>query len=76
MPIYEYKCNNCDHVFEELVSSEPQKPFPCPKCASDNIEKIMSAAAVGKSTGSAEVPSCASTCSLSNPCCGSGSCPM
>ncbi len=45
MPIYEYKCNDCDNEFEELVFSQDELP-PCPKCQSKKVEKLMSACAV------------------------------
>ena len=36
MPIYEYKCENCGHEFEEMLHfSERDNPInaPCPTCA-------------------------------------------
>ncbi|QJB55426.1 zinc ribbon domain-containing protein [Pseudodesulfovibrio sp. zrk46] len=45
MPIYEYKCEECGHEFEELVSSQEAVP-PCPKCKSEKVAKLMSACAV------------------------------
>ena len=45
MPIYEYKCSDCDNEFEELVFSQDELP-PCPKCQSEKVEKLMSACAV------------------------------
>ncbi|NHZ86513.1 MAG: hypothetical protein GWP19_11645 [Planctomycetia bacterium] len=34
MPMYDYRCKNCDEVFEELVFSNtiPDKEIKCPKC--------------------------------------------
>lgn len=33
MPIYEYECPKCGHVFEEWgKASEPHKKEPCPVC--------------------------------------------
>lgn len=42
MPIYEYKCELCDHHFETLqkISDEPLKT--CPACRSDNLTKLIS----------------------------------
>ncbi len=74
MPIYEYKCNNCENVFEELVSSDPGKPLPYPKCSSEDTKKLMSAAGIG--TSSKSEPACAATCPTPNSCCGGGTCPM
>lgn len=45
MPIYEYKCDNCDHRLEKLqkISDEPAKT--CPECGKDTLRKLVSAAA-------------------------------
>lgn len=75
MPIYEYRCSQCDTAFEELHLSAPGKTIACPKCGSANTKKMMSAA--GISTGASRDPACASTCASANPsCCGGGACPM
>lgn len=42
MPIYEYKCEDCENEFEELVFSQDELP-PCPKCQSGKVQKLMSA---------------------------------
>jgi len=42
MPIFEYKCSDCDHEFEELVFDRDECP-PCPKCDSAKTGKLMSA---------------------------------
>lgn len=44
MPIYEYKCNACDHRFEKLrkMSDEPLKD--CPECEQPEVTKLVSAA--------------------------------
>ena len=45
MPIYEYKCDECDHRLEKLqkISDEPAKT--CPECGEDGLRKLVSAAA-------------------------------
>ncbi len=45
MPIYEYRCQNCHHVFEELVFSSLTKDeeIICPKCNQNAAVKMMSA---------------------------------
>ena len=45
MPIYEYKCDKCDHQFEILqkINDEPAKT--CPQCNADRLRKLVSAAA-------------------------------
>tara|TARA_B100001250_G_scaffold404787_1_gene421269 strand:+ start:777 stop:1109 length:333 start_codon:yes stop_codon:yes gene_type:complete len=44
MPIYEYKCNKCNHQLEILqkINGEPAKT--CPECNTDNLRKLVSAA--------------------------------
>ncbi len=38
MPIYEYKCKNCDDVFEEFQSmGASSESVKCPKCGSTNV---------------------------------------
>jgi len=41
MPIYEYKCTNCDAHFERLQGMDEPDP-PCPMCGSA-VQKQMSA---------------------------------
>lgn len=41
MPIYEYKCDDCDNIFEELVSGSTES-VPCPKCRSTQVHKLIS----------------------------------
>ena len=45
MPIYEYKCDKCEHQFEILqkINADPAKI--CPKCNADRLRKLVSAAA-------------------------------
>lgn len=50
MPIYEYACQKCDHHFEDLVSSHTSPVPPCPACASQRVEKLLSAFAVGRAS--------------------------
>ena len=41
MPIYEFKCKNCDHVFEIIMSKI--SGGTCPKCHSKKLDKQHSA---------------------------------
>jgi putative FmdB family regulatory protein len=44
MPIFEFKCKNCNYVFEELVmSSTDDSEMECPNCGTQSTEKLMSA---------------------------------
>lgn len=59
MPIFEYKCNVCGHVFEELVMGTRKTRIACPKCKKTDVGKLISrTGAVGK--GSTAASGCAS----------------
>ena len=60
MPIYEDRCQACDHPFEALVYGD-EKPA-CPACGAKRLEKRFSSFGVGKTAGDA-------------PACEGGSCP-
>jgi len=44
MPIYEYECNECGNIFEEIVFGS-EEAITCPKCESGTIKKLMSTTA-------------------------------
>lgn len=44
MPLYEYKCDGCGHVFEELIFGNEQPA--CPRCEDTRLEKLISTFAV------------------------------
>jgi len=41
MPLYEFRCRSCDHVFEVLVRSAVL-PAHCPACGAADPERIHS----------------------------------
>jgi putative FmdB family regulatory protein len=43
MPIYEYACNQCEHVFDVLqkINDDPLKY--CPECGAPELRKLLSA---------------------------------
>ncbi len=45
MPIYEYKCDNCDHQLELLQKFNDDPLNTCPSCGQDGVRKLVSAAA-------------------------------
>ncbi|HCX89860.1 MAG: FmdB family transcriptional regulator [Deltaproteobacteria bacterium CG_4_9_14_3_um_filter_44_9] len=70
MPIYEYRCGKCSHVFEELQKiDEGNKALVCPICREPRPEKLMSCC---NSIGGSESSSFGSLPSQSSPSCGSG----
>ncbi len=39
MPLYEYRCKVCDHLFEKLQSVKDDEP-PCPNCGGETMRLI------------------------------------
>lgn len=71
MPLFEFKCENCENTFEELLSDKSEQ-VRCPNCNSKNVKRMMStfgtnlsgktnAAGSGASCGPCSATSC-STC--------------
>lgn len=49
MPIFEYQCEKCGHVFEELVMATKKKQIACPRCHHAKVSKLISrTGAVGR----------------------------
>jgi putative FmdB family regulatory protein len=46
MPIYEYKCQECDRCFEKLVFKGDQEDVACPECGEKKVNRLMSCASV------------------------------
>lgn len=50
MPIYEYQCRECGHVFSKLFrsiqSSDESPDILCPNCGSENTRRVISRVAV------------------------------
>ena len=78
MPIYEYKCTECDHKFEILHRSVSKiEDVNCPKCKSVKIKKLIStfSASVPGGFSSKDYSSySAPSCETGGGCCGGGSC--
>ncbi|NQT09556.1 MAG: zinc ribbon domain-containing protein [Desulfobacteraceae bacterium] len=53
MPIYEYKCLKCQEYFEMLVMSQDEElELRCPKCKSEEFERVISTTNYSMDTGS------------------------
>jgi putative FmdB family regulatory protein len=50
MPIHEYRCEECDHVFETLVRSDADVPR-CPTCRTIKLTKLFSVPAAAQTNG-------------------------
>ena len=43
MPLYEYKCSKCGHLFSKLVwSPSDEKDLKCPLCEETRVERQIS----------------------------------
>jgi len=43
MPTYEYRCNACDHLWEDFQSIKAPPTKKCPECGKSKAERIISA---------------------------------
>ena len=50
MRFYDFRCNACGHVFEELVESG-EDTVACPTCAVPGATRQLSAFAIGRGEG-------------------------
>jgi putative FmdB family regulatory protein len=60
MPIFEYECEACHQIFEQLVFNAKEEKISCPCCGSAQAKKLISCASFLGSTG-------AGTCAPSAP---------
>ncbi len=52
MPIYEFRCLQCNDCFEVLVTrAEDEVDMACPKCKSEDFERVMSCTNFQMGTG-------------------------
>ena len=74
MPIFEYKCNKCNSMFEQLQKSTKRNDdVICPSCNSNDIIKLISAFNSLKSSSSSCGGCESGSCDL--PQSGFGGCP-
>ena len=41
MPFYEYQCDNCGYLFEELQTMSEAPLVKCPECGQDTLKKLI-----------------------------------
>jgi putative FmdB family regulatory protein len=41
MPTYDYRCNACEHTFDELQSFSDPPLTKCPKCKKNKLERLF-----------------------------------
>lgn len=75
MPIYEYRCDPCDHAFEALIRT-PSDAARCPRCGSAEVAKqfsVPAAAQTGAGARAASLPIASRGGACGAPmCCGGG----
>ena len=47
MPLYEFRCRNCGHVFEMLLPRGSFSDVHCPKCGSSDVQRLISSFSIG-----------------------------
>ena len=69
MPIYEFKCLGCGHIFEllKLRKDDEKTCMKCPKCGSEDVERVLSSVSFIASGGGKKAQKTVKSC-------GSGSC--
>ena len=71
MPIYEFKCLECNNTFEKLFFNSDEKiDLSCPECKSPSLERVVSESNYAMGTGSDAKQASISTksCGPSNKC--------
>jgi len=70
MPVYSYKCRNCEHKFEKkmtLNQKEEEKVIICPECASENTFQTFDRVGF---LGGSQSSGCSGSCPGDKSCCG------
>ncbi len=60
MPLYEYRCTDCDHRFEALVPAGRADLTGCPSCGAEQARRLLSvfsAPRAASGVGAAAAPS-------------------
>ena len=54
MPIFEYRCSNCNEIFEHLRLSRTDTRVECPHCGGGKAEQLFSVFATRSGGGKGE----------------------
>ena len=64
MPIFEYRCKQCDREFELLIWSKGDgEDVECPQCSSREVERTLSCFSTAKGLGSLSASNCGTSSS-------------
>jgi putative FmdB family regulatory protein len=50
VPVYVFRCNRCQHRFDELLGVE-EVPSPCPICGAASLQRVATSAALLRPAG-------------------------
>ncbi|MBW2177887.1 MAG: zinc ribbon domain-containing protein [Deltaproteobacteria bacterium] len=51
MPIYEYRCEKCQHEFEKLTFNSDKEKIACPECGKTKVVRVLSATSFMSGSG-------------------------
>ncbi len=51
MPLYEYRCADCEHEFETLVSAGRADQATCPACGTGEVRRLLSLFSAPRGSG-------------------------
>ena len=60
MPIFEYRCSDCDSTFELLKKNNNDNHVTCPECNSSNNKKLFSSFSTSQNETKYSYSSCSS----------------
>lgn len=67
MPIYEFKCKQCDKIFDEFIlNSNNLSTIYCPQCNSKDVSKMMSTFGFSSNSTSLNSNTSCSSCGTKN----------
>lgn len=62
MPIFEFLCQDCNKVFDRMVSNSEKEKIKCPECKSANIKQLLSLFNTGSNAKASSFNSCEGSC--------------
>ena len=57
MPIYDFECQKCNEVFEEIAPSDCSSGLTCPACSSTDTKRMLSCPSPIPGSGTNRLPS-------------------
>ncbi|MBF0454783.1 MAG: zinc ribbon domain-containing protein [Magnetococcales bacterium] len=77
MPLYDYKCDGCQHCFEVSHAMAAPAIKVCPECGKKRVRKVLSTGGVlNSSKGGQDASPPSGPCASMGGGCAGGMCPM